>query len=293
MVNVCNATNQQVMCIWHSFSHPSNYSFLGNSFRTGFSIGLRFFSTAIVIKNGCTKGAWLQSHWLEAPLLATTVSWGEAGVCARARRPTGKRSASRARPRTTAQATSRGDFYPLHPFRPHHGRPSGCGGRGGRTRLRQAGCVEAEERARSEEPQVHRALLQATDLLQPLHRLHLVSMQEDAKVLLHVNGHEGHRWLTWCSWQEKHQSVWTLSDIRSAVNTEQRRRAQTEKTSASRNESSAMLHLCEMFRFQCACVFMQLRHIYLGSYLPVVRINVNCLSREIPCAMIKPSSSSS
>ncbi len=91
MVNVCNAPNQQVMCIWRSFSHPSNYGFLGNSFWTDFSIGLRyqnvFFSTAIVIQDDCTKGAWLQSHWTEAPLLATTVSWGEAGVCARADQP--------------------------------------------------------------------------------------------------------------------------------------------------------------------------------------------------------------
>lgn len=46
---------------------------------------------------------------LEAPL--PRVSWGEAGVC----RPTGKRSANRARPRTTAQARSRdrnADFFP-------------------------------------------------------------------------------------------------------------------------------------------------------------------------------------
>lgn len=137
-------------------------------------------STAIVIQNGRTKGGVvtvsLKHRCPRAP--PPQQSAGERQACARARRPTGKRSASRERPRSTsaAQATSRGDFYPLHPFRPHHGRPSGCRGRGGRARLRQAGRAEAEERARSEEPQVHRSLLQATDLLQPLHRLYLVSI---------------------------------------------------------------------------------------------------------------------
>lgn len=135
-----------------------------------------YLSTAIVIQNEGGRGYSLT----EAPLPArsTTTSQLGRGRRVRARRPTGKRSASRERPRSTstAQATSRGDFYPLHPFRPHHGRPSGFRGRGGRARLRQAGRAEAEERARSEEPQVHRSLLQATDLLQPLHRLYLVSI---------------------------------------------------------------------------------------------------------------------
>lgn len=230
-------------------------------------------------KRLCEGGVVTVSLKHRCPRAPPQQSAGErqAWVCARARRPTGKRSASRARPRTTAQATTREDFYPLHPFRPHHGRPNGCRRRGGRARLRQARRSEAEERARSEEPQVHRALLQATDLLQPLHRLHLVSMLEDVDVLLYIQGCEGHRWLTWCSWKEKHQSVWTLSDIRSGVNTEQRRWAQTEKTSASRNESNAMLQLHKIFICQCTCMFThlgQLEHIYLGSTLPLVRINV-------------------
>ncbi|KAL6477158.1 hypothetical protein MHYP_G00156570 [Metynnis hypsauchen] len=40
-------------------------------------------------------------------------------------------------------------------------------------RFRPQRRAAAEERARGEEPQIHRALLQAAHLLQPLHGLHL------------------------------------------------------------------------------------------------------------------------
>lgn len=159
MVNICSAPHQQVLCASDARSVTllmtvSSENIFGS---LSGSVTKIFLSTTTVIQR---RGRGYRIT--EAPLpahSATTVSWGEAGVCARACRPNGKQSERRARPRTTAQATSRGDFYPLHPFRPHHGRPSGCGGRGGRTRLRQAGRAEAEERTRSEEPQVHRALL--------------------------------------------------------------------------------------------------------------------------------------
>lgn len=196
MINVCSAPNQQVSCASGARSLTINDNFIRNDFKRVSQSGCTtkmFMSTAIVIQN--EGGVVTVSLKHRCPRAPPQQSAGErqACVCARACRPTGKRSASRARPRTTAQATSREDFYPLHPFRPHHGRPNGCRGRGGRARLRQARRAEAEERARSEESQVHRALLQATDLLQPLHRLHLVSMLEDVEVLLYIHGCEGHR----------------------------------------------------------------------------------------------------